>query len=56
MEKNRETITIHCDGKELPLGAFVADLYRDTISAMVKNLKGTDTASTITITLSRPAR
>ena len=46
-------IHIYCDGKELPLVPFVAALFYDTISAMTGALKGTDGASTITITIAK---
>jgi hypothetical protein len=56
MSDNRKEIRIYCDGAELPLGPFVADLFYDTLAAMTGALKGTEEASTITITLTKPPK
>jgi hypothetical protein len=53
MPENKE-IHIFCDGKELPLVPFVANLFYDTIAAMTGALKGSEGASTITISISKP--
>ena len=53
MTEEGKEIRIYCDGKELPLASFVSRLFYDTLTAMTKNLKGAESAETITITLSR---
>ena len=58
MEKNlpgvheEKEIKIYCDGKELPLGPFAADICRNTILALMGSLKGAESAQTISITIS----
>jgi hypothetical protein len=54
MNDEIKEIRIYCDGKELPLAAFVSNLFYDTIAAMAANLKGAEKARTITITLVKP--
>jgi hypothetical protein len=54
MPENKE-IHIYCDGNELPLVPFVSKLFYDTISAMTGGLKGAENATTVTITLTKPA-
>jgi len=54
MNEEIKEIHIYCDGKELPLAPFVAKLYYDTIAAMTDNLKGAESAATITINLTKP--
>lgn len=53
MTEEEKEIRIYCDGKELPLAPFVSRLFYDTMAAMTDNLKGAESAETITITLSR---
>lgn len=55
MSDKKKEIRIYCDGVELPLGPFVSSLFYDTVLAMTGALKGTEKASTITITLVKPA-
>jgi molybdopterin-guanine dinucleotide biosynthesis protein MobB len=55
MPEQKKEIHIYCDGKELPLVPFVSTLFYDTLAAMTKTLKGAEDASTITITLTKPA-
>lgn len=45
------SVSIFCDGKELPLVPFVAELFARTLSAMTGTLKGGENAREITITL-----
>jgi hypothetical protein len=54
MIKEGKELHIYCDGEELPLAPFISKLYYDTIVAMAANLKGAETATTITISLTRP--
>jgi hypothetical protein len=53
MPENKD-IHIYCDGKELPLVPFVATLFYDTIAAMTGALKGSEGASSIAITITKP--
>jgi molybdopterin-guanine dinucleotide biosynthesis protein MobB len=48
----RTEIKIYCDGKELPLGPFTADICRNTILALVGSLKGAESARSVNITIS----
>lgn len=54
MDDSRKEIHIVCDGRELPLVPYISTLFYETLSAMTGTLKGTEGASTITITLTRP--
>ena len=54
MADNGKEIRIYCDGKELPLVPFVSALFYDTIVAMTGTLKGSENASTITISINKP--
>ncbi len=54
MAEERKEIHIYCDGEELPLAPFVSRLFYDTITAMTANLKGAETATTVTISLIKP--
>ncbi len=53
-QSENNDIHIYCDGKELPLVAFVASLFYDTFAAMTANLKGAETAKEVTIKLAKP--
>jgi hypothetical protein len=54
LTEEKKEIHIYCDGEELPLAPFVSKLFYDTIAAMTDNLKGAETAATITINLTKP--
>jgi len=56
MPDEGKEIHIYCDGKELPLVPFVSSLFYDTIAAMTGSLKGSENASTITISLTKHRR
>ena len=54
MDEKAKEIHVYCDGVELPLVPFVATLFYDTITAMTGSLKGTESARTVTIALTKP--
>ncbi|HWR11522.1 MAG TPA: hypothetical protein VN445_06860 [Rectinemataceae bacterium] len=56
MADNAKEIHIYCDGRELPLVPFVSTLFYDTIAAMTGALKGSENASTITVTITKPSK
>jgi len=56
MAEDGKEIHIYCDGQELPLVPFVSKLFFDTIAAMTGALKGSENASTVTITITKPSK
>jgi len=56
MTEDGKEIHIYCDGQELPLVPFVSKLFFDTIAAMTGALKGSENASTVTITITKPPK